>query len=154
MKRHEPELLHQAKSVKVSPVLSEHQEGDVHSLYRVEDDCHPRAPVAIGGEGVQESGENRVRYPPGLVNVIKTEEYTVCYPAPASEHPFRPRQQHAPKKELLPQHRVERGGYYEQGEEPPGALQPLQDLLRSEERIKAVALGFRKKREDRHRNVF
>src|SRR5215211_4678337 len=50
------------------------QEGKEHLLCRVENDGHPRAPVAVGGEGVQESGKNRIRYNPGQVNVIKTEE--------------------------------------------------------------------------------
>jgi hypothetical protein len=53
----------------------EHQEGEEHALSGVEDDGHPHAPVAVGGEGVQEAGEDRIRYPPGLVDVVKTEEH-------------------------------------------------------------------------------
>jgi hypothetical protein len=68
----------------------------------VENDRHPRTPVAIGGEGVQETGEDRTRYSPGLVNVIKSEEYAVRHPTPASEHAFHLGQQDAPEKELLP----------------------------------------------------
>src|SRR5215212_1464578 len=132
----------------------QHQEGEVHTLRRVEDDGHPRAPVAIGGVSVQKSGEKGVRYSPGLVNVIETEEYAVGHPAPASEYAFHLGQEHAPKKKLLSQDRVERGANDEQGEEPPGALQPRQDLLRLEDRIEAVARWLRKKRKDRHPSVF
>src|SRR5215217_4754882 len=101
------------------------------------------APVAICGEGVQEAGEDRIRYYPGLVNVVESEEYAVRHPAAASEHAFHLGQQHAPKEKLLPQDRVEHGHNHEQGEEPPGTLQPLQDRLRSEERVEAVAVWFR-----------
>jgi hypothetical protein len=31
----------------------------------------------MGGEGVQEAGEDRIRYPPGLVDMVKTEEHAV-----------------------------------------------------------------------------
>ena len=106
----------------------------------MEDDGHPCAPKAVGGVGVQQAGEDRVRYPPGLVYVIEAEEHAVGHPAPASEHAFHPGQEHAPEEELLPQDRVERGVNHEQGEEPPGALQPRQDLLRLEDRAGAVAL--------------
>src|SRR5215216_6599632 len=75
----------------------------------MENDRHPCTPVAIGGVGVQAGGEDGVQYSPGLVNVIKSEEYTVCHPAPASEHTFHLGQQHAPKEKLLPQDRVEHG---------------------------------------------
>src|ERR671911_592746 len=111
----------------------EHQEGEECALRGVEDDRHPRAPVTIGGEGIQETGYDGVRYAPGLVNVVKTEEYAVRHPAPASEHTFHLWQEHAPKEELLPQDRIEGGLNHEQGEEPPGPFQPLQDLLRFED---------------------
>src|SRR5829696_7633417 len=132
----------------------EHQEGEEHALRGVEDDRHPRATEAVGGEGVQEAGKDRIRYTPGLVNVVKAKEYAVRHPTPASEHALHLGQQHPPKKKFLPQDRVERGLNNEQGEEPPGALQPRQDLLRSEDRVQAIALWLRKKREDRHPNVF
>ena len=74
----------------------EHQEGEEHTLCRVENDSHPRAPVAIGRESEQKTGKDIVQYSPGLVNVIESEEYTICHPAPASEHTFHPGQEHAP----------------------------------------------------------
>src|SRR5215211_68 len=101
---------------------AEYQEGEVHALCGVEDDGHPRAPVAIGGVSVQQAGEHSVRYPPGLVNVIETEECAVGYPTEAPEHAFHLGQEHSPKEELLPQDRVEHGVNHEQGEEPPGTL--------------------------------
>jgi hypothetical protein len=88
----------------------------------VENDRHPRAPVAIGRVSVQKTGEDIVQYSPGQVNVIETEEYTVCHPTPATKHTFHPGQQHAPKKELLSQNSVEHGANHEQGEEPPRTL--------------------------------
>lgn len=100
----------------------EHQEGEEHALRGVEDDGHPRTPVAIGREGVQKAGNDGVRYPPGLVNVVKTEEYAVRYPSLASEHTFHLGQEYASKEKLLPQDRVESGLNDEQGEEPPGTL--------------------------------
>src|ERR671921_177384 len=112
-----------------------HQEAEEYALRGVEDDRHPRAPVTIGREGVQESGYDGVRYPPGLVDVVKTEEHTVRHPASASEHTFHLGQEHAPQEELLPQDRVEDGLNHEQGQEPPGALQPPQDLLGSQDLV-------------------
>src|ERR671913_2076494 len=127
---------------------TKHQEGEVHALSGVEDDCHPRAPVAIRRVGVQKAGDDGVRYPPGLVDVVKTEEHAVGNPTKAPEHAFHLGQEHAPKEELLPQDRVEGGLDDEQGEEPPRALKPRKDLLRFEDRVEAVALGLRKKREE------
>src|SRR5215212_871139 len=132
----------------------QHKGGEVHALCGVDDDGHPYTPVAIGGEGIQEAGKNRIRYYPRLVNVIETEEYTVRHPTAASEHPFHLGQEHAPKKQLLPKDRVEYRQNHEQDEEPPGTLQPLQDLLESEDHVEAVALGLREKREDRHPGAF
>jgi hypothetical protein len=86
--------------------------------------------------------------------VIQTEEHAVRYPAEASEHAFHLGQEHSPKEELLPHDRVESSLDDEQGEEPPWALQPRQDLLRLEDGVLAVALGLREKRKDRHPGVF
>ena len=99
-----------------------YQEGEVHALRGVEDDGHPRAPVAVGGVGVQKACDNGVRYPPGLMDVVEAEEQAVCHPAEAPEHAFHPGQEHAPKEQLLPKNRVEYGLNNEQGEEPPGTL--------------------------------
>src|SRR5215208_4803286 len=92
-----------------------HQEANVHTLCRVEDDRHPCTPVAIGRIGVQQAGYERIRYYPGHVYVIKSEEYVVRHPAAASEHTFHPGKEHAPKKELLPQDRVEYRLNHEKG---------------------------------------
>src|SRR5918995_7321532 len=132
----------------------QHKKDEVHSLCGVDNDRHPCTPVAIGGEGIQAAGNNRIGYYPRLVHMIKTEEYTVSHPTPASEHSFHPGQEHAPKEELL---RKDLGGHgedQEQGEEPPGAVQCLEDILESEYHVEAVALGLREKREDRHPDAF
>src|SRR5215204_2525472 len=118
----------------------QHKEGEVHTLCRVDNDRHPCTPVAIRGEGIQEAGNNSIRYYPQLVNVIETEEYTVRHPTPASEHTFHPGQEHSPKEELLGQDLGGHGEYHEPGEEPPGALQCLEDILESEYHVEAVAL--------------
>src|SRR5215203_4279194 len=110
----------------------QHKEGEVHILCRVDNDRHPCTPVAIRGEGIQEAGNNSIRYYPQLVNVIETEEYTVRHPTPASEHTFHPGQEHSPKEELLGQDLGGHGEYHDE----------------------AVALGLSEKREDRHPSAF
>src|SRR5215217_3377793 len=80
----------------------EHQEGKEHTLCRMENDRHPCTPIAIGRVSVQKSGDNRVQYSRGLVNVIKSEEYSVCHPTAASENTFHLGQQYAPKEKLPP----------------------------------------------------
>src|SRR5918997_1882195 len=132
----------------------QHKDCEVHALCGVDDDRHPCTPVAIGGEGIQEAGENRIGYHPRLVDVIKTEEYAVRHPTPAPEHAFHLGQEHAPKKELLRKNLGGHGEYQEPGEEPPGALQRLEDILESEYHVEAVALGLREKWEDRHPSAF
>jgi hypothetical protein len=88
----------------------------------VQDDRHPCTPVAIGRVSLQKTAEDIVQYSSGQVNVIDTEEYTVCHPTPATKHTFHPGQEHAPEKELLSQNSVEHGANHEQGQEPPRIL--------------------------------
>src|SRR5687768_11903374 len=93
---------------------TKHQEGEVHALSGVEDDCHPCAPVAIRRVGVQKASYDGVRYPPGLVDVVEIEEHAVGNPTKAPEHAFHLGQEHAPKEKLLPQDSVEHGVNHEQ----------------------------------------